>query len=168
MLTQRVWTVDDLDDLPDDGLRREALDGRLVVTPPRSALYQEVVFRLESQLRRQATPDWRVLHEQAVRLGSDWRIPDLLVVRADLPLTRHTYDPGEVGLVVEVVSPATVRTDRLVKPAEYAAARLERFWRVETDPAVTVAAYELRRTGYEPTEPSAPFPVVLDLSALQP
>lgn len=168
MLTQRNWTVDDLDDLPDDGLRYEALDGQLVVTPPPVALHQEVVIRLLLQLRQQATRPWRVLHEQAVRLDRDWRIPDLVVVRSDLPLTLHAYDPVDVGLVVEVVSAATRRTDRLAKPAEYADAGIPRFWRVETDPVVTLSTYELVAGAYVETAPGAPFPVEIDVAALQP
>jgi len=168
VLTQRYWTVDDLEDLPDDGLRYEALDGQLVVTPPPVALHQEVVFRLEQQLRAQAPPSWRVLHEQAVRLDGDWRIPDLVVVPSRLSLSLHTYDPADLGLVVEVVSASTRRTDRMAKPAEYAAAGIPRFWRVETDPAVELHAYELRDGAYREATPSAPFPLELDVPALQP
>lgn len=168
MLAHRHRTADDLPDLPDDGRRYEALDGQLVVTPPPAALHQEVVFRLQTQLRAQVTPAWRVLHEQVVRLGTDWRIPDIVVVRSHLPLSAHVYEPADVALVVEVVSGSTRRTDRLAKPAEYAAAGLERFWRVETEPDVALHAYELQAGAYRATLPSGPFPLVIDLPALQP
>ncbi len=168
MLRQRHWTVYDLADLPDDGLRYEALDGQLVVTPPPVARHQEVVIRLLVQLRAQATQQWRVLHEQAVRLDTDWRVPDVVVVPASLPLEGFLYQPDEVALAVEVVSASSRRTDRMVKPAEYAAAGVARYWRVETHPRVEVHAYELRGAIYAPSAPTAPFPVILDVGALQP
>jgi Uma2 family endonuclease len=39
------------------------------------------------------------------------------------------------ALVVEVMSPGSVTTDQTDKPAEYAAARILHYWRLEQDPA---------------------------------
>src|SRR5215831_17511536 len=40
---RRHWTVDDLDDLPDDGQRYEVIDGELFVTPAPSFNHQAAV-----------------------------------------------------------------------------------------------------------------------------
>lgn len=168
MLSLRHWTAADLADLPEDGLRYEALDGQLVVTPPPVARHQAVAFALARQLHAEAPPDWLVLPGQAVRMGTDWRIPDLIVVPSGVPLDGLFYEPADVGLAIEVVSASSRRLDRVVKPAEYAEAGIARYWRVETDPRVVVVAYELRAGAYVEVPPSAPFPVHLDVAGLEP
>jgi Uma2 family endonuclease len=59
--------------------------------------------------------------------------PDVLVIRADAdpgPL-RTAYQPADVLLVVEVVSPDSQERDRKRKPQLYAEAGIPHFWRVE-------------------------------------
>ncbi len=51
--------------------------------------------------------------------------------------------PADVLLVVEVVSPSSVTTDRITKPAQYAAAGIPAYWRVEASAAVSLTAYTL-------------------------
>ena len=50
-------------------------------------------------------------------------------------------------LAVEIVSPGSVTTDRVTKPAQYAAAGIRHFWRVETRP-VSLTAYALDGSTY--------------------
>ena len=52
------------------------------------------------------------------------------------------HDVEQVVLAVEIVSAGTMRRDRLEKPAEYAAAGVRHYWRIEQDP-VHVFAYDL-------------------------
>ena len=60
----------------------------------------------------------------------NYREPDLQVVRrAALP--HKLASPGDALLVVAVMSPSTVSTDRVSNPAQYAAAGIPHFWRVE-------------------------------------
>ena len=44
--------------------------------------------------------------------------------------------PEIIALAVEIVSKGSERTDRWHKPLEYAAAGIQRFWRVELDDSV--------------------------------
>ena len=77
-----------------------------------------------------------------------------------------------MGLIVEVVSPSTRRTDRFAKPGEYAEAGIGLFWRLETEPDLVLHPSVLGRAGYEPLEPvrdqgSVPVPwgsLVVDLT----
>ena len=46
-------------------------------------------------------------------------------------LTKKYAAPGDALLAVEVMSPSSVSTDRLVKPNQYAVAGIEHFWRYE-------------------------------------
>jgi Uma2 family endonuclease len=73
--------------------------------------------------------------------------PDVLLLDAEtIVLDRHYSTSDQVVIAVEVVSPGTKRRDRLEKPAEYAAAGIPFYWRIEQDP-VHVFAYELGADG---------------------
>jgi len=141
------WRFDQLDDLPDDGRRYEVVDGHLVVTPPPSSTHQIVSNRLARQLGDDCPPEWEPIVENALQLGTDGRIPDLGVVRRrPLPPARRRplySGPAEFGLVVEVTSPSTRKTDLFAKPGEYAEAGIPLFWRVEIDPDLVVHAFRL-------------------------
>ena len=145
------WRFDQLDALPDDGRRYEVVDGLLLVSPAPTFWHQAVGAALLRQLSAQATDDWRVLLALGLPLGTDGRVPDLSVVSSRAPLRPGAPLPGpeHVGLVVEVVSPSSRKTDRFAKPGEYAEARIPLFWRVETEPDLLVVAHRLRGGAYE-------------------
>ncbi len=140
------WTFAQLAGLPDDGRRYEVVDGHLVVTPPPSQPHQLVAARLHAQLVRACAPAWEAVFEYALPLGTDGRVPDVAVVRRR-PLgpahPPYPYGPEEFGLVVEVTSPSTRKTDLFAKPGEYAEAGIPLFWRVEVDPELVVHAFRL-------------------------
>lgn len=174
----RTWTLADLETLPDDGLRYELVDGNLVVTPP-TQRHQWLGDALASQLRADAPDGWRVVTELRLPLEDDLRIPDVVVHR--WPLQHPTRDrenplgPRDIGLIVEVVSPRTRKTDRFTKPAEYAAAGVPLFWRLETDPVLVLYPFVLETDAYVPADAVtrrgvAPTPwgdVVVELGALE-
>ncbi len=170
------WRFDELGDLPDDERRYEVVDGLLVVSPPPTFWHQVVSAALLRQLSAQAPPGWRVLFELGLPMGSDGRVPDLSVVSARAPTGAGAPLPGpeHVGLVVEVVSPSSRKTDRFAKPGEYAEAGIPLFWRVETEPGLLIVAYGLRGGAYEQVgtvdgagvAPAPWEPVQLDLGNL--
>jgi Uma2 family endonuclease len=145
------WRFDQLDALPDDGRRYEVVDGLLVVSPPPTFWHQVVNAALLRQLSAQAPRDWHVLFELGLPLGTDGRVPDLSVVSVHAPGGPAAPLPGpeHVGLVVEVVSPSSRKTDRFAKPGEYAEAGIPLFWRVETEPDLRLVAYRLGSGAYE-------------------
>ncbi len=172
-----AWRFDQLAELPDDGRRYEVVDGLLVVSPPPSAWHQLVGVSLLQQLLHAAPPAWRVLYELALALGTDGRVPDLAVVSSAAPLGPGAPPvPAEhFGLVVEIVSPASRKTDRFAKPGEYADAGIALFWRVETEPELLLAAYRLAGGSYEQVgevtgvgSAAAPWgPVQVDVEAIR-
>jgi len=128
--------------------RLELVDGILQVMTPPSVRHQEIVKRLERALEALIPQDLRVVREQELRLGELLRRnPDLMVRAEALQLDRYSFEPHEALLVIEVVSPSTVTTDRLHKHAEYGAAKVAHYWRVEPDP-LTVHTYRLGETGF--------------------
>jgi Uma2 family endonuclease len=139
------WTTDDLDGLPEDGHRRELIDGVLIMTPSPTNEHQYIAMRLGVALD-DACPDDYVAN-QAVEVRVDTRrslIPDVLVTTAEPAERRRSrYAPDEVVLVVEVVSPGSLTLDRFAKPALYAEARIPYYWRIETEGGVRVYTHRL-------------------------
>lgn len=143
------WTVDDLYDLPESTARIELVEGSLLVTPSPSFFHQSVLSRLSPMLQAQVDDGLAVVENIGVDMGTSLRIPDLVVVRtAGLDFRRDRFSPSVIKLAVEVVSPSSVSQDRLVKPAQYAAAGIPGFWCIETDPELTLTAYGLRGDVY--------------------
>lgn len=147
---QRFWTFDDLsaylDSLPDDVDWRcyEIDDGALVVSPPPLLGHGASEFRLGMLLGPACPADALVLGQVGVDLAPSYRIPDLVVVRrAGFRPTSRLARPGDVLLVVEVESPSSITRDRITKPAQYAAAGIPSYWRVETEPEPRLTAYRL-------------------------
>lgn len=146
------WSFEELanrDDLA-EGYRYEVVDGHLVVTPPPAQRHQlagAVMFR---QLMQACPPEWLVVWEFGLPLGTDGRVPDLAVVRAEPPTGTGLYPrgPAAFGLVLEVMSPGSRKTDLFAKPGEYAEAGIPLFWRLDLDPAPRLHAFELQGSRY--------------------
>lgn len=170
------WTFDNLSDLAEDDRRYEIVDGALVPMTPPTHLHDRVVKLLDRQIDSQLPPEWETLTELGLRLGTDGRLPDLAVVRTDVPFDRHQVGiaPEHVHLVAEVVSRGSRKNDRFFKPIEYALAGIPHYWRVETDPELFVVTHELRDGAYAATAVLrgrhlvAPFGMTLDVPALLP
>jgi Uma2 family endonuclease len=130
------WTLEEweqLNEIP-DGNRFELIDGSLLVSPPPSNYHQYAADELRAILKAAAPEDLRVVSAAGVRLApSVGLIPDVVVMTADGFHSGSLVGPEHIILVVEVVSPTSTTADRLTKPAKYAAAGIEHYWRVELD-----------------------------------
>lgn len=157
----------------------EIVDGMVVVSPSASKRHNRLARILANALDDAAGPDWNADTDFDVRLQDvplTNRRPDVVVYRAetiDLTPTR----PEHVLLVVEVVSPGSETTDRIVKVDQYAKAGIPFYWRVEQaatgvpivytyvlDPATAVYRDGEMFTGV--IKSAAPFPVTVDLGTL--
>lgn len=148
-----ILTAEEYDALPENP-RRELVDGvvRVMATP--TPWHQDVKLALTAALKEVVPDEFRVTGEVEIRFdGLLRRNPDVLVVRAEgYDRKRPWLAPEQVLLAVEVVSPGSESTDRVLKPVEYARAGIPHFWRVETDPEVAVHTYRRDdRDGYVPT-----------------
>ena len=173
------FTAEDLDRIPELPRHTELIDGSLVFVSPQAYFHMVTLAVLEMVLRRLAPADRRVCREMTVTLGPQQRLePDILVVHAEAVIGPDltTFQPGDVDLVVEVVSRASEVRDRERKPQLYAKAGIPHFWRVEnTGGGPTVYVYELDTvTGaYTPTgiyhdrlKLSVPFDIDIDLTEI--
>lgn len=138
------WTLQDLAQLPEDSRRYEIVDGQLMMVPSPSLGHQDVAKRLVRVLTEGFGADYKVLESVALDIAPTFRIPDVMVFDFSAYSPRAlSVSPQDVALVVEVVSPGSRTNDRITKPAEYAAAGIGAYWRVETEPSVSVTAYVL-------------------------
>ena len=174
MPRDREWTVADLANTPDDGLRYELVDGVLLVSAAPSNVHQIVLAELFSVLRSACPADARVLFAPTAYQPTQRRSlqPDLLVVRrADVG-----SDPisAPLLLAVEVLSPSTRSVDLLLKRGIYAESSVAAYWVVDPlEPSIqawTLADGEWvdagRAVGDEELAVAVPFPVTVQPSRL--
>ncbi len=178
---QDGWTPEDVDALPDSIAHlAEIVDGSLIVSPAPSAWHNDVIREVANALVAAATDGlWAYGDTEIRRIDPDGLIrqrpiPDVLVAPRALRDQRSYAVPDEVRLVVEVVSPNSVRRDRLEKPVTYAQLCIPHLWRIER--GVTLVEYHLRPDGAMEIVQSttggifrtaAPFPVEIDLDHLR-
>src|SRR2546421_3748461 len=141
-----VLTAQQYDALPPNN-RMELVDGVVTLMTPATMRHQIVVQKLRAALEADRPDELKIVWEQEVRLADLLRRnPDVMAVLASAyNLDGYSYTPSQVVLAAEVVSPHTQVTDRLHKPAEYATAGIEHYWRGGTRPP-----------GAPPTHPPSP------------
>lgn len=144
----RPWTFDRLQHaLPDDGVdwrRFEILDGALVTSPSPDSWHESAVVAVRDEARATIPADYLAVGSLGIAMGSSYLIPDMVIARRRVIAARVALlNPRDVLLVVEVVSPSSRTLDRITKPAQYAAAGIPGYWRVETDPLPALSAYAL-------------------------
>jgi Uma2 family endonuclease len=169
------FTIEDVLDLPDHAPRVELVRGRMHPLTPPQLRHQRVAYRICRWLEDHAPVD-RYISAQALGVAmsiTHSREPDVVLLDAGATPQHHFFSPDETTMVVEVASPSTQRADRFEKPAEYAAAGIQYYWRVELDPVVHIYAYQLRRGIYHLLADSAklleldePFLIELPVSEI--
>lgn len=172
-LKTRRWTRGDLDRLPDDGNRYEVVNGELFVTPPPSPAHEELhhVFARHLQPFLDAHRLGSVFNgRSAVILGENHVEPDL-VVRKRLVPPPPTWDqvPRPI-LVVEVLSPTTIRRDEIAKRELYQREGIPEYWivngRARTVRVITPAGERVEALALRWQPPNTGATLDLDLRAL--
>ena len=152
-LPQITWQ--DVQQLPDDGNRYEAIAGELYVTPAPTVNHQRIGRRLERALYvlLQDAGLGEVLHAP---LGVEFPVtdegvqPDIMFVSTERRgIIAEDWLRGAPDLIVEILSPTTASRDRGVKLKLYKRQGVEQYWIVDpTDAAVEVWRFE-GEPGYE-------------------
>src|SRR6478752_8493269 len=135
------WTVDDLDQLPNDSLRYELLDGILLVSPAPTRRHQRATLQLGLLLQSACPRDMEVLVAPL-----DWRPdrktslqPDVLVLG-----NRDLASPARESMIlaVEVLSPSSRRKDAVYKRSKYEDEGVASYWIVDPE-APSILALDL-------------------------
>ncbi len=173
-----TYTIEDLLGLPDRAPRKvELLDGVMIMSPSPSMRHQNLARRLCNWLEGNAAPEeFEVTSDVGLMIDARTALePDVVLLRAPAVEEHHLFAPDEAVLVVEIVSPGTIRRDRISKPALYAAAGVPHYWRIEQDP-LTIYAYDLASdrtyrlvadSASGVLELTAPFTISLPLDAIK-
>jgi Uma2 family endonuclease len=123
----QLFTVDDLERMPDDGRRYELVDGVLIVSPAPQLPHQVVLTELIVSLHGACPPGLFVVAGPGVRMSGDTElIPDLVVIRQEQLAERWVTRPPL--LAVEIQSPSTALFDLNTKKAVYERFSIESYW----------------------------------------
>lgn len=152
----RRYTFADLATFPDDHLRREIIDGELIVTPSPIPRHQLAVLHIAVRLFNHRRDHGGQVYPAPldVFFADDNVVePDVLFVRADhLARVGDKYVQGPPDLVVEVSSPSTRRLELVRKRELYERYEVPEYWYVDLE-AERVEVYLL-------TEGRYPAPVI--------
>jgi Uma2 family endonuclease len=152
---QGEWTYEDYARLPDDGRRYEVIGGNLYVSPAPEIQHQATSMELASELhqlvksrklgRVYSAPIDVILPDMATPVQ-----PDIIFISTDrLDIITKKRIEGVPNLVIEILSPGSVRYDRRTKYDLYAEAGVKEYWIV--DPAnCTADVFVLRGNVYVP------------------
>jgi Uma2 family endonuclease len=147
------YTYEDYVLLPDDGRRKEIIDGDLYVTPAPIIKHQAVSRNLEFLLLLYLRdhPQGRLYHAPCDIIFSDLDIvqPDIIYVsneRAGIITEKNIR--GVPDLLVEILSESSRRTDEVIKRKLYERYGVGEYWIV--DPVVeTIKVYRREGTAYQ-------------------
>jgi Uma2 family endonuclease len=142
------FTYEDLQAFPDDGKRREIVDGELFVSASPNLRHQAISLNLAlvigSFLKKQRLGRLFTAPADVVLSDSDVVVPDLLFVSQErLDRLTKANVQGAPDLVIEILSPSTRRSDELVKKKRFEHFDVVEYWIV--DPELD-AVRVLRRT----------------------
>jgi len=134
---RRVWTYEDYLNLEDEK-RYEVINGRLIEMPAPTPWHQDVSGNLEFIMRK-------FVREKGVGkvydapidvvLGDRYVLqPDIVFISKDrLEIIGEKAIIGPPDLVVEIISPATIRRDTVVKKGIYEKFGVREYWIVYPD-----------------------------------
>ncbi|HEX9890862.1 MAG TPA: Uma2 family endonuclease [Actinomycetota bacterium] len=143
------YTYADLERFPEDNLRREIIDGELIVTPAPATRHQRVVAFLVHRFYGYAEErGGEVLPAPYDVYFADDNVvePDVLFIRDPGKLERK-YIRSAPDIVVEVSSPSTRRLELVRKRELYERFGVPEYWFVDLD-ADRVEVYRLEEGRY--------------------
>lgn len=153
-----LLTYDDLAGFPDDGLRRELIDGELIVSPSPKTRHQELVGRLHVAIANHiaARGGGKIYLAPLDVVFSPHNVtePDLLFIADDeLDVITEKNIQGPPSLAIEVLSDP--RLDRVRKRDLYARFGVVEYWVVDPD-ADRAEVYRLQDRTYANPSSSSP------------
>lgn len=179
-ISEGGFTTAYLHSLPEDGLRRELIDGSVVVSPSATLSHNMIGMWIATILDGANPSSEHVVSVDQSTIVDDNNEPrpDIVVARSEF-LEQTPFPIDALLLAGEVVSPGSVMRDTEIKRALYAKAGVPSYWIVVPDlEAGTIALAELvldegtdayRYATHYTTElfrTERPWPVEIDLPAL--
>jgi Uma2 family endonuclease len=145
------YTYADLERFPEDNLRREIIDGELIVTAAPATRHQQAVMTLAGELYQYAKAHGGTVFPAPTDVFfSDVNVvgPDVLFIRPDHEeRVEKRFVRSAPDVVVEVSSPSTRRLELVRKRELYERFGVPEYWYVDLD-AERVEVYTLGEGGY--------------------
>ncbi len=152
MIANLKYTHADLLTMPDDGKRREILDGDLYVTPSPVTDHQRILGNLAYAIWKflDAHPLGKLFVAPLDVILSEYDVlePDLLFLLNEHLNMLQDWVRGAPDLVIEILSLATELRDRGIKLKTYARYGVGEYWIVDPK-AQVVEVYRLAPSGYQ-------------------
>ncbi|GAA3519257.1 Uma2 family endonuclease [Actinocatenispora rupis] len=136
------FTVEMAEHLLPEHARFELHGGRIVVMSPARVWHTEAQRRIANLLIRQGRIG-RIEVGLAIAPG-ETRVLDVAAFVDEPDEDSAYFQPGEIELAVEVVSPSSRDDDYIDKPALYARLGIAEFWRADRDGSGTVHVAQFR------------------------
>lgn len=147
----RPFTWDDFISLPDDD-RRELIDGELLEVEVPTALHEWIVGELLYWLKA-----WCQVTKAGIVLASGYKVkirndrgvmPDVQFFKfGGRKIPQQGLDQGAPDLAIEVISPGSVRYDRVKKLNWYASIKVPEYWLIDPE-ARTLERFRLDSSGH--------------------
>lgn len=170
--TRKVWTLEEVHSLPDDGNKYELVRGELFVTPPPTDRHETISARLTRLLDPFVAANGLgfVYRPRAVMRFEKSEVEPDLMVRQLHPRPDAGWDTAPTPiLVVEIVSGSTRRRDHEQKKSLYMDAGVEEYWIVDPSSRTIMVVrrgeddrVERERVSWKPTGASAALVLQLD------
>jgi Uma2 family endonuclease len=147
----RMLTVEDMEDMPEDEFGYELDDGMLIMSPAPSLPHQIAVMRLAIVLNAACPPGLLVVPGPGVNINKfQHRVPDIAVIRTESVTPMFLAEPPV--LAVEVASPRTRIYDRSRKREVYEGFGIPSYWIIDVgQDTPSLTALDLRRGKYTET-----------------
>jgi Uma2 family endonuclease len=146
-------TYQDLQSFPEDNLRRELIDGELIVTPAPATRHQDVVLRLGARLLAHCDEHGGKVYIAPTDVFFSYANvvePDVLYVRPEhVSRVEKRLVRSAPDVVVEVSSPSTRRLELVRKRELYERFGVPEYWFVDLD-ADRLECYRLEGGRYPP------------------
>ncbi|WP_027085658.1 Uma2 family endonuclease [Cohnella panacarvi] len=149
LIKESGWTYEDYAELPDNGNQYEIVAGMLELKPSASTTHQRVSQKLERILLGSCENEYIIIDApmDVILSEQDTRQPDILMVhRSRAHIVQEHAVVGPPDLVIEILSPTSIKRDRMMKLRTYAQFGVPEYWIV--DPAhITIEQYSLAHAG---------------------
>lgn len=155
MIREQPLTYDDYAELPEDGNRYELVDGFLeLMTPSATSNHQLVSHQLVYKITQSCEEEYIILHApiDIIFSNTEVRQPDLLMIhRNRLSIITKRGVEGSPDLVIEILSPSSIKRDRQSKMKTYATYSIPEYWIVDPSNQI-LEQYVLNEHAYELNE----------------
>lgn len=152
IVREQPMTYGDYAELPDDGNRYELVEGVLEMMSPSATIkHQMISFQIQKKLSQSCEDEYYILNAplDVILSPTEVRQPDLVMIHRDrIHIMKNHGIEGAPDLVVEILSPSSIRRDKVSKLKSYAFYAIPEYWIVDPGNS-TLEQYVLHEQSYE-------------------